>query len=145
MKRMAFALPVLVIAVALATAKPHAAPQSATPLEAAVSGYYFTGHQGLLAQSSAPSLTASAVYGVQAYPLYAPQLAQGDGRQETSAYCNTCHSTRYITMQPPLPAATWETEVTKMDKTFGGQFPSDIPPKIVRYLSEHYTPETRHR
>jgi len=30
--------------------------------------------------------------------------------QDVQIYCNTCHSPRYITMQPPLPAATWESE-----------------------------------
>jgi hypothetical protein len=54
-----------------------------------------------------------------------------------------CHSTRYITMQPPLPAAAWETEVAKMKKTFGATIPDEVTLKIVRYLQAHYAPETR--
>ena len=49
----------------------------------------------------------------------------------------------YITMQPPLPAATWEAEVKKMVETFGQPIPQDAIPKIVAYLQKHYTPETR--
>ena len=52
-----------------------------------------------------------------AYPLYPAALAAGDGEQEVTSYCNTCHSPRYITMQPPLPADTWTAEVNKMVKT----------------------------
>lgn len=54
-----------------------------------------------------------------------------------------CHSTRYITMQPPLPAATWEAEVNKMNKTFGANIPEAVSQKIVRYLQANYTPATR--
>ncbi len=82
-------------------------------------------------------------YNVAAYPLYPPKLEPGEGREEVEAYCNTCHSTRYITMQPPLPATTWEAEVNKMIKTFGQPIPEDASPKIIKYLQAHYTPETR--
>jgi hypothetical protein len=46
-------------------------------------------------------------------------------------------------MQPPLPAATWEAEVTKMRKTFGATIPDEATAKIIGYLKTHYTPETR--
>src|SRR5690349_4934426 len=64
-----------------------------------------------LGQSSQAALsegTADSQYGSGAYPLYPPQLEAGDGKAETEGYCSVCHSARYITMQPPLPAATWE-------------------------------------
>ena len=89
--------------------------------------------------------TDGATYGVNAYPLYRPALEPGEGRQEVDAYCSTCHSTRYITMQPPLPAATWEAEVNKMIKIFGQPIPEEVQPKIIKYLQTHYTPETRKR
>ncbi|HKW64101.1 MAG TPA: hypothetical protein VJN89_16235 [Candidatus Acidoferrum sp.] len=54
-----------------------------------------------------------------------------------------CHSTRYITMQPPLPATTWEAEVNKMIKTFGAPIPEATAKKITSYLQTHYTPQTR--
>jgi hypothetical protein len=54
-----------------------------------------------------------------------------------------CHSPVYITMQPPLPAATWEAEVNKMIKTFGAAIPDDDPDKIILYLQSHYAAENR--
>jgi hypothetical protein len=80
---------------------------------------------------------------VSAYPVPAPELAAGDGLQEVRIYCNTCHSPRYITMQPPLPGATWEAEVTKMNKAFGAGIPEETTQKIILYLQAHYAPENR--
>jgi hypothetical protein len=48
-------------------------------------------------------------------------------------------------MQPPLPAATWEAEVAKMNKAYGAPIPDGVSQKIVQYLQTHYTPETRKR
>ena len=90
-----------------------------------------------------PALTGDSVYEVSSYPLYPPMLAAGEGSSETEAYCSPCHSTRYITLQPPLPAATWEAEVNKMRKAFGAPIPESSAVKIIQYLQSHYTPETR--
>jgi hypothetical protein len=87
--------------------------------------------------------STNAAYGVGPFPMYRPVLAPGDGREEVNAYCNTCHSPIYITMQPPLPADTWTAEMTKMQKTYGAEIPDDAYQKITRYLQSHYTPETR--
>jgi hypothetical protein len=46
-------------------------------------------------------------------------------------------------MQPPLPAATWESEVNKMNKTFGAGIPEENARKIILYLQAHYTAENR--
>jgi len=51
----------------------------------------------------------------------------------------------YITMQPPLPAAMWESEVNKMNKTFGAGIPEENARKIFLYLQAHYTAENRKR
>jgi hypothetical protein len=69
----------------------------------------------------------------------------GDGKQEVEAYCDVCHSPRYITMQPPLPAGAWSDEVNKMRDTYGASVPEDAAQKIILYLGSHYTPETRKR
>jgi mono/diheme cytochrome c family protein len=94
-------------------------------------------------QTAAPELSTDSSYNVPAYPVPALELAPGEGRQEVQIYCNTCHSPRYITMQPPLPAATWEAEVNKMNKIFGAAIPDEETRKIIRYLQAHYTPENR--
>jgi hypothetical protein len=46
-------------------------------------------------------------------------------------------------MQPPLPGATWEAEVTKMMKTYGAPIPEAASKKITAYLQAHYAPENR--
>jgi hypothetical protein len=98
---------------------------------------------GGIAQPAPPTLQANDAYIVAAYPRYPLTLASGEGEQDAAAYCNTCHSPSYITMQPPLPSAAWEAEVTKMEKTYGAQFPTDVHARIVSYLQAHYTPQTR--
>jgi cytochrome c5 len=106
---------------------------------------YSQKNPGSVAQTVSRKQANGATYSVDAYPLYRPALAPGEGSDLAESYCNTCHSTRYITMQPPLPAATWEAEVNKMIKTFGMTNPEGVAPKIVKYLQDHYTPETRKR
>lgn len=109
------------------------------------SGYYSPETTGLIRQTLGRAGSTDARFEVASYGLYQPALEPGEGRQEVEAYCNTCHSPRYIPMQPPLPAATWEAEVNKMIKTFGASIPDDSTQKITRYLQSHYTPNTRKR
>ena len=106
-------------------------------------GSYAPATLGQLPQPLPPALTDDSVYQVPAYPLYPPELAEGEGRAQTEGFCSLCHSTRYITMQPPLPAATWEAEVTKMRKTLGAPIPDASAALIIKYLQTHYTPDTR--
>ena len=92
----------------------------------------------------APSAPAKgAFYDVGPYPTFRPQLAPGDGSREVNTYCNICHTARYITMQPVLPADVWASEVNKMIKTYGAPISEDAAKKIIAYLQSHYTPETR--
>ena len=106
-------------------------------------GYYSQRNPGAIAQPALPNQSDGATYSVAAYPLYTPELAPGPGRDEVQSYCSTCHSTRYITMQPPLPPETWTAEVNKMVKVMGQPIPDDVQPVIIKYLQTHYTPETR--
>lgn len=131
-------LPAMLLALSLALLAVGGAPYAQLH-----SGDYQPAELGTLQQMARQEFSADSTYGVPAYPLYPPEFALGEGKQETEAYCALCHSTRYITMQPPLPAATWETEVSKMNKTFGANIPEVVSQKITRYLQAHYTPETR--
>ena len=106
-------------------------------------GYYAPTELGSLRQPGPVELLPDSNYQVSAYPVPALDLVPGDGLQEVQIYCNTCHGPRYITMQPPLPAATWEAEVNKMNKTFGATIPDENARKIILYLQAHYTPENR--
>jgi hypothetical protein len=106
-------------------------------------GYYSPAELGSLRQAAPIPLLPDANYRVSAYPVPAVDLVSGDGLEDVRIYCNTCHSPRYITMQPPLPAATWEAEVEKMNKTFGAAIPEDNTKKITRYLQSHYAIDNR--
>jgi len=106
-------------------------------------GYYSPAELGSIRQAAPIELLSDSNYQVSVYPVPASDLTPGDGLQDVQIYCNTCHSPRYITMQPPLPAATWEAEVNKMNKTFGAAIPDENTRKIIRYLQAHYTAENR--
>lgn len=106
-------------------------------------GYYSASNLGSIAQPAPTKHPSDGAYKISEFPLYKPELAPGEGRQDVESYCNTCHTPSYITMQPPLPAATWEAEVNKMGKVYGAQIPSESQASILKYLDAHYTPETR--
>ena len=107
------------------------------------SGYYALTGAPSLVQEAPPKLSLDGNYDVGVYPIYPPVFPSGDGALEVKAYCNTCHSPRYITMQPPLPAAVWAAEVNKMISTYGASIPDDAKQKITLYLQTHFTPDTR--
>jgi mono/diheme cytochrome c family protein len=106
-------------------------------------GYYAPAQLGSMRQAAPIELLPDSNYQVPAFPAPAVDLAPGDGLQDVRIYCNTCHGPRYITMQPPLPAATWESEVNKMNKSFGAGIPEENTRNIIRYLQAHYTVENR--
>ena len=108
-------------------------------------GDYSQRNLGALAQPSHRAANASAKYSVGSYPLYFPELEPGEGRDLVTGYCNTCHSPRYILMQPPLSHDQWAAEVTKMVKTFGMPIPDSDQTIIINYLSAHYSPENREK
>ena len=107
------------------------------------SGSYSATKADSLAQSLSAPESSDSNYSISPFPSVEPKLAEGEGRAETESFCAVCHSTRYITMQPPLPAATWEAEVNKMIKAFGTPIPEASAKRITSYLQTHYTPETR--
>ena len=62
----------------------------------------------------------------------------GPGVENVQRYCQTCHSPAYVAMQPPLTAAQWTAEVTKMQKVYGAPIPADSIAPIVQYLTAEY-------
>jgi len=107
------------------------------------SGQYASGNLGSIQQAAPTEFVVDAKYEAGAYPSYPSELALGEGQPETLSFCGMCHSTRYITIQPPLPAAAWDAEVTKMIKAYGAPIPEATGKKITLYLQQHYTPENR--
>lgn len=108
-------------------------------------GYYTPENLGAITQTAPVTNRTNDVYKIAAFPLFKTTLVPGTGRQDVEAYCNTCHTPSYVTMQPPLPAATWKAVVDKMGKAFGAQIPPESQASILKYLDSHYTPETRKR
>ena len=106
-------------------------------------GEYTPAQLGSLQQPAAPQLSPDANFAAAAYPAPALDLVPGNGVEEVRIYCNTCHTPRYITMQPPFPAATWEAEVNKMKKAYGATIPDEETHKITAYLQAHYTMDNR--
>ena len=133
--KLRFALPLTLVVLAASTI--------AVALAQHRSGSYSSKNLGRITQSAVPAPAEGSQYEVAAYPAFDVDLADGPGRAEVQAYCSSCHATRYILMQPPLPAATWDAEVQKMVKTFGAQISDADAQKIIQYLQSHYTPETR--
>ena len=107
------------------------------------SGQYSQGALGSVNQPGQIQQTSDGMYSVGAYPLYTPELAQGEGREIIQIFCRFCHSTTYITMQPSLPAATWESVVNKMINIYGAPISEDSEKQIVNYLRTYYTLATR--
>jgi len=107
------------------------------------SGVYAGASGASIGQSAKQEFAPDAKYEAGPYASLLPELAAGEGRVEVQSFCMTCHSTRYITMQPALPAATWDAEVTKMIKAYGAPIPEDTAKKITAYLQAHYTAENR--
>jgi mono/diheme cytochrome c family protein len=68
-----------------------------------------------------------------ALPRYQPNLPPGPGRQAFATCCLACHSDRYISTQPPFPAAKWETEVHKMVTSYGAYVTDEQVPLVVQY------------
>ncbi|HHT9111039.1 MAG TPA: sulfide dehydrogenase [Candidatus Brocadiaceae bacterium] len=107
------------------------------------SGMYYQGTVGIISQYRPLQHVPDAIYSVGAYPLNTPELSPVNGKDVVQFYCRFCHSATYITMQPPLPTATWKAEVLKMINVYGAPIPEDIESQIVEYLQSNYTPETR--
>ncbi|HYL47675.1 MAG TPA: hypothetical protein VEU52_11650 [Candidatus Limnocylindrales bacterium] len=106
-------------------------------------GYYSEERTGSIHQTLPAAFSSGAIYDAGAYPLFPPLLPAGTGRDEVKAFCNTCHSPRYITMQPPLPPETWEAEVNKMIKTYGASIPDDSTRRIIHYLQANFSTGAR--
>lgn len=65
---------------------------------------------------------------------------KGPGQQVAQTYCLTCHSSGYVSMQPPMDAAHWMKSVTKMRKLYGAQMTDEEATKVADYLGAEYGP-----
>lgn len=65
------------------------------------------------------------------YPL---ELDKSEYAMEFIANCQTCHTARYIEMQPAFSKKTWEKIVNKMIHKYGAPIDSAVAGRIVDYL-----------
>ncbi len=62
------------------------------------------------------------------------KLPEAGGYTTFKSNCISCHSARFIQMQPNLSEKTWLDIVTKMQKSFGAPVPDSSINTIVQYL-----------
>lgn len=67
-------------------------------------------------------------------PKYALRPLAGPHLDTYEKNCLICHSTRYVTMQPLFPRATWEKEVKKMIEAYGATISEADQRQIIDYL-----------
>jgi cytochrome c5 len=68
------------------------------------------------------------------------RLAEGPGRDMTSASCAICHSLDYVEMNGPLMnRASWEKTIQKMVSRFGAPIDDAAARDILEYLSANYS------
>ena len=62
------------------------------------------------------------------------ELPDAPGYETFKMNCMSCHSARYVQMQPDLPEKSWTAIVTKMQKNFGAPLEDSLAKEIVQYL-----------
>ncbi len=91
-------------------------------------------HQALETNSPVSKATVmGSVYSI-ALPHFEPDMPALPGRETFLTGCASCHSPRYITMQPTFPRRQWEETVGKMVKTYGAPIDEQQQQAIVDYL-----------
>ena len=60
------------------------------------------------------------------------------GVELAQANCLICHSTEYVSTQPPMPRKYWEATVKKMKEKFGAPMPDAQVAALVDYLAATY-------
>ena len=61
-------------------------------------------------------------------------MPTGPGYVTFSSICLTCHTPRYVLIQPVFPRKTWVAEVEKMKKVYGAPITDEQVEPVVNYL-----------
>jgi sulfite dehydrogenase (cytochrome) subunit B len=96
-----------------------------------------------LAALAAAVLTTAGVSYAKALTFTLPEetttLRPGPGVETAQNHCLKCHSTDYVTTQPPNRGeAFWEAEVTKMIKVYRAPINDADAKAIADYLAKTY-------
>jgi hypothetical protein len=76
-------------------------------------------------------LSSVAIPDLNSIPL---EVDMSEQAHDFNSYCQTCHTQRYIEMQPALPRKAWEKIVDKMIHSYGAPVDSLAAKRIVDYL-----------
>jgi mono/diheme cytochrome c family protein len=74
-------------------------------------------------------------YGAKLVSVPEPIIPVAPGVEAFQMNCITCHSARYVQMQPDFPEKTWAKIVDKMIKTYGAPITDSTAKTIVAYLN----------
>ena len=98
-----------------------------------------------LSRETVPSVQKSKELGVHSIKLtpLEPDLPPGPGREVFYHHCIVCHSSRYVTNQPPLSRKVWNDEVKKMIRNYGLQIQGEQIDQVVDYLVAVNGPESK--
>lgn len=96
-------------------------------------GHFEARTQPSIADSSTEVQGSNAVRHL-ALPHLEPNMPIAPGRDEFMRACVTCHSARYVTMQPPFSRRQWEETVRKMINAYGAPADEFQVGKIIDYL-----------
>jgi len=67
-------------------------------------------------------------------PHFEPNMPIAPGHDEFMRACVSCHSARYVTMQPPFSRRQWQATVRKMIDAYGAPADEFQVAKIIEYL-----------
>jgi mono/diheme cytochrome c family protein len=67
-------------------------------------------------------------------PHFEPNMPTAPGRDEFMRACVSCHSARYVSVQPPFSRRQWEETVRKMITAYGAPADEFQAGKIIDYL-----------
>jgi hypothetical protein len=65
-------------------------------------------------------------------------LKEGVGRELVIGQCLLCHSSDYISTQPPLTRAQWQAGIEKMRTKYGAPIATNSAPALLDYLTAAY-------
>lgn len=71
-------------------------------------------------------------------PPEKPVFKAGAGAELAQANCLICHSSEYLTSQPPLTRDQWKASVTKMQQKYGAPVSAEAVEPLLDYLVRSY-------
>lgn len=71
-------------------------------------------------------------------PEEKPAFKTGAGAEVVQANCLICHSSEYITTQPPMTRDQWKASVTKMQQKYGAPIAAESVEPLLDYLVASY-------